>query len=69
MKKMESGLKALPKGKVQPGEKAMTRPQYRRAMDVIGQLMTRDPSKYSLEGKALRILSEIVERYEISMGW
>lgn len=47
----------------------ITKSQFQRALRVIEKLMTKDPEKKSLEGQILRLLAEIIERYEISMRW
>lgn len=47
----------------------ITRRHYKRALRVIGELMAKDPARNALEGRALRILAEIMERYEIAQGW
>ncbi len=47
----------------------MTRRQYKRAMGIIQRLMNLDPDKTTLEGRTLRLLAELCERYEDQQGW
>jgi antitoxin component HigA of HigAB toxin-antitoxin module len=42
----------------------LTKRQHERTLKIIQKLMDKNPDRRTLEGQTLRILAEIVERYE-----